>query len=213
MTPMNRRIPRDVWLLLAVAALATAWSLVHPVDYGTWCFEIIPGAMGVIALVAIAPRIRCSSLLYTVVAIHFVVLAAGAKYTYAEMPWFNWLRDVLHLSRNHFDRVGHFFQGFTAALLTREILLRGTGIGAGRILAALSVGMALAFSALYELLEWRWVALFYPDEGPQWLGMQGDPWDAQGDMLMALCGALVFVTMLSRLHDRSIQRIETQSGG
>ena len=208
MSTFDRRIPRDVWLLLAVATLATAWSLVNPADYATWFFEIIPGWIGVIVLAAISPRFRFSSLLYAVVTIHFVILAAGAKYTYADMPLFNWLRDMLQLSRNHFDRVGHVFQGVTVALLAREILLRCTGIGRGRILGFLSICVALAFSAFYELSEWWWVVLFYPSQGPQWLGMQGDPWDAQWDMFMALCGAVLVVGTLSRLHDRSIERIE-----
>lgn len=155
-------------------------------------------------LAAVSPRFRLSRLLYAVVAVHFVVLAAGAKYTYAEMPLGIWFRDTFHLSRNHFDRVGHFFQGFTAALVTREILVRWTALRRGRIAAFLSICAALAFSAFYELVEWRWVVAFYPDQGPQWLGMQGDPWDAQGDMFMALCGAVLAVGALSRLHDRSI---------
>ena len=205
-------VPRDVWMLLAVFALATAWSLVNPVDYATWCFEIIPGGIGVIVLAAVSRRFRFSGLLYAVVAIHFVVLAAGAKYTYAEMPLGNWLRDAFYLSRNHFDRVGHFFQGVTAALVTREILVRCTTIGRGRVVAFLSICIALAFSAFYELAEWWWVTVFYPDQGPQWLGMQGNPWDAQWDMFMALCGAVLVVGTLSRLHDRSIQRmVRTQT--
>jgi putative membrane protein len=201
-------MPRDVWLLLVVVALTAVWSLVKPVDYATWMFEIIPGGVGVIVLAAISPRFRFSALVYAVVAIHFVILAAGAKYTYAEMPLGNWLRDAFHLSRNYFDRVGHFFQGLTVALLTREVLLRRTTIGRGRIVGFLSICVGLAFSAFYELLEWRWVVLFYPDQGPQWLGMQGDPWDAQGDMFMALCGAVFVVGVLSRLHDRSIEDVE-----
>ena len=210
MVPSDHRVPRDVWLLLAVVATATAWSLVRPIDYATWFFEILPGGIGVIVLAAISPRFRFSSLLYAVVAIHFVVLAAGAKYTYAEMPLFNWLRDEFHLSRNYFDRVGHFFQGATVALLAREILLRRVRMERGGMLAFLSICVGLAFSAFYELVEWRWVVLFYPDRGPQWLGMQGDPWDAQGDMFMALCGAVFVVAILSRLHDRSIKRIGGQ---
>jgi putative membrane protein len=200
-------MPRDVWLILIVFALATAWSLVQPVDYATWVFEIVPGGIGVIALAAASSRFRFSSLVYAVVAVHFVILAAGAKYTYAEMPWFNWLRDTFHLSRNYFDRVGHVFQGVTVALVTREILLRCTAIGRGRILAFLSICVALAFSAFYELVEWWWVVLFYPNQGTQWLGMQGDPWDTQWDMCMALCGAMLVVGTLSRLHDRSIQKV------
>jgi putative membrane protein len=202
-----RPVPRDVWLMLAVAILATAWSLIQPADYATWLFEIVPGGLGVLALAAVSPRFRFSSLFYAVVALHFVILAAGAKYTYADVPWFNSLRDTFHLSRNYFDRVGHLFQGITVALLARELLLRRTAIGPGYAVAFLSVCVALAFSAFYELAEWRWVVMFYPDQGPEWLGMQGDPWDAQGDMSMALCGALLVVATLSRLHDRSMARI------
>ena len=160
-----------------------------------------------LVLAAVSPWFRFSRLVYVVVAIHFVILAAGAKYTYAEMPLFNWLRDTLALSRNYFDRVGHLFQGITAALLTREILIRCTALERGRILGFLSASVALAFSAFYELAEWWWVALFYPDKGAEWLGMQGDPWDAQGDMFMALCGAILVVALLARLHDRSIARV------
>lgn len=205
-TDDSARVPRDVATLVAVCILATVWSLVKPVDYATWCFEIIPGGIGIIVLTALSPRFRFSKLLYVIVAIHFVVLAAGAKYTYAEVPLGNWLRDAFHLSRNHFDRVGHFFQGFTVALVTREVLVRWTALGPARIVAFLSICVALAFSAFYELDEWWWVAAFYPDQGPEWLGMQGDPWDAQWDMFMALCGAIVVVASLSRLHDRSIRR-------
>lgn len=201
----------DAWWLLAVAALATAWSLIHPADYGTWLFEIVPGGLGVLALLVLSTRVRFSTLLVAVAAIHFVVLAAGAKYTYAEMPLFNWLRDAIHGSRNEYDRVGHFFQGFTVALLTRETLLRWTPLRRGFVASFLSVCVGLAFSAFYELLEWQWVIWFYPTRGPEWLGMQGDPWDAQGDMLMALCGALAVVTVLARWHDRSIARAETVS--
>ena len=203
----RHRMPCDAWMMLAVFVAAVVWSLVKTADYATWFFEILPGGVGVLLLAAISPWFRFSRLLYAVVAIHFVILAAGAKYTYAEMPLFDWLRDWLQLSRNHFDRVGHLFQGITAALVAREILLRCTALPRGWMPAFLSVCVALAFSAFYELVEWGWVVWFYPDRGPQWLGMQGDPWDAQGDMFMALCGAIFVVTALSRLHDRSIERV------
>jgi putative membrane protein len=197
--------------MLAVVAAATGWSLVRPADWATWFFEITPGSIGVLVLAAVSPWFRFCRLLYVVAAIHFVILAAGAKYTYAEMPLFNWLRDTLVLSRNYFDRVGHLFQGITVALLTREILIRCTALGRGRVLAFLSVCVALAFSAFYELAEWWWVVLFYPDQGAEWLGMQGDPWDAQGDMLMALCGAVLVVALLARFQDRSIDRVVAES--
>src|SRR2546422_10982179 len=137
-------------------------------------------------------------------ALHFTILACGARYTYAEMPLFNWLRDTLHLSRNHFDRVGHLAQGFMPAMFVREFLRRAGGLRPGALLGFLCVSVCLAFSAFYEILEWRVVLTFYPTSGPEWLGMQGDPWDAQEDMLMALIGSSASVLSLSSLHERSM---------
>jgi putative membrane protein len=199
------RQDRMVWLLFATALAATAWSAWQPVDHATWGFELVPGgiATAVLLWLAFTGRYRFTPIVYIVAAMQFVILACGAKYTYAEMPLFNWLRDEFHLSRNYFDRVGHFFQGVSPALVVRELLIRRTNIRP-RWAGFLAVSVALAFSASYELLEWRWVVAFYPDQGPEWLGMQGDPWDAQGDMLMALCGALVATTILSRWQDRQL---------
>lgn len=193
------------WLLLVIAVIATTWSAWNPVDYATWAFELVPGgiATAVLLWLAFTGSYRFTPIVYIVAAMQFVILACGAKYTYAEMPLFNWLRDHFHLSRNYFDRVGHFFQGASPALVVRELLIRRTNIRP-RWAGFLAVCVALAFSASYELLEWRWVVAFYPDQGPEWLGMQGDPWDAQGDMLMALCGALVVALLLARLQDRQI---------
>jgi len=186
---------------------ATVWSAVDPADWATWFFELFLGAAGVIVLIATATRFPFSTAVYATAAVHYLILAAGAKYTYAEMPLFDWLQEALSLSRNHFDRVGHYAQGFTPALVMREVLLRTTGLGRGRWLGLLSVSVGLAFSALYEILEWLWVIGFYPDAGPEWLGMQGDVWDAQSDMLMALLGGLTSAVVLARLHDRSIDTL------
>jgi putative membrane protein len=205
-------LPHAAWGLVVVFVAAIAWSLVHPVDYATWAFEITPGATGMLVLIAVSRRYRFSTMLYAVAGLHFVILAAGAKYTYADMPAFNWIKDEFGLARNHFDRVGHLFQGITAALLTREILVRRTPLGRGKLTGFLSICVALAFSAFYELVEWWWVVLFYPANGPEWLGMQGDQWDSQCDMFMALCGAILIAVFLSRLHDRSIAEVETSNG-
>jgi putative membrane protein len=191
-------------VLLPTVALALLWSGFEPHDYATWFFELFIGLAGVAVLVALAPRFRFSTLVYAVVAAHFVILAIGAKYTYAEVPLFNWLRDSWGLSRNHFDRVGHFAQGFTPALVVREVLLRRTHIGRGWMLELVVISTALAFSACYEILEVVWVLVFYPAEGPEWLGMQSDPYDAQWDMACALCGAITAVVLLSRAQDRGI---------
>ncbi len=190
--------------MLAVVGVVTVWSAIHPADYATWFFELFIGAAGVVALLVLRRRFPFSALVLGVVALHYVVLAIGAKYTYSEAPPGEWLRAAFDLSRNHFDRVGHFMQGVTPALVMREALLRRTGIGRGFWLGFCSVSVALAFSGLYEILEWLWVALFYPDAGPEWLGMQGDPFDAQADMLMATLGGLLSAVGLRRLHDSSI---------
>ena len=193
--------------MLAVVVAATVWSAIEPYDYATWFFELFIGAAGIIALVLLRKRFPMSSLVLTVAAIHYVVLAMGAKYTYAEEPIFSWLRDTLDLSRNHFDRVGHFMQGVTPALVMREVLQRRTKIGRGVWLSFCALTTAMAFSALYEILEWLWVAAFYPNEGPEWLGMQGDPFDAQADMLMATLGGLLSTVILRPWHDRSIDKL------
>jgi putative membrane protein len=190
--------------MLAVVVAATVWSAIDPYDYATWFFELFIGAAGIIALVLLRKRFPMSSLVLAVAAIHYVVLAMGAKYTYAEEPIFSWLRDTFDLSRNHFDRVGHFMQGVTPALVMREVLQRRTNIGRNVWLGFAALTTAMAFSALYEILEWLWVAAFYPNEGPEWLGMQGDPFDAQADMLMAMLGGLLSTVILRPWHDRSI---------
>jgi putative membrane protein len=196
------------WILTTIALAATVWSVWRPVDYATWAFELVPGgiATAILLWLAFTGRYCFTPIVYVLAAIQFVILACGAKYTYAEMPLFNWLRDEFHLSRNYFDRLGHFFQGVSPALVVRELLIRRTNIRP-RWAGFLAVSVALAFSASYELLEWRWVVAFYPDQGPEWLGMQGDPWDAQGDMLMALYGGLFVALVLAHRQDRQIRAI------
>jgi putative membrane protein len=202
---MRRLDPYRVFLFVVAAAFV--WSAIRPVDYGVWFFELSLGLVGVAFLIATRRRFRISGLVYTLAAIHFVILACGAKYTYAEMPLFNWLRDAFHLSRNHFDRVGHLAQGFIPAMFAREFLRRSGGLKPGLLLGFLCVSVCLAFSAFYEILEWWIVLKFYPTSGPEWLGMQGDPWDAQEDMLMALIGSSVSILTLSSLHERSMAAI------
>lgn len=194
--------------LMAVAAISILGSAIRPADWGVWAFELSLGIGEVVVLAALYRRFRFSGLVYLLVAMHVVILAAGAKYTYAEVPLGHWLRETLHLARNPFDRVGHFAQGFVPAILVREVLLRATPLARGKMLAFLTVCVCLAFSAAYELLEWGIVGAFYPTSGPEWLGMQGDPWDTQEDMAMALCGATLSLLLLSRVHDRSMESLK-----
>lgn len=202
---MKHRSP--IFWLTGFSVLMWLWSAFHPFDYGVWLFENILGMAGVLLLALTYTRFRFSGLVYVLVGVHVAILAMGAKYTYAEMPLFNWLRDTFGLARNYYDRVGHFAQGFFPAILAREILLRTTALSRGKMLSFLVVSVCLAMSAFYELIEWWVVLLFYPQAGPEWLGLQGDPWDAQQDMLMALSGAILALVLLRRAHDRSLARL------
>ena len=199
-------------LFLGVVAIAFVWSAIRPMDYGVWIFELSLGLAGVLFLVATRRRFPFSGLVYALASVHFVILACGAKYTYAEMPLFNWLRDALDLSRNHFDRVGHLAQGFIPAMFVREFLRRTGRLKPGPLLGFLCISVCLAFSAFYEILEWWIVLTFYPTSGAEWLGMQGDPWDAQEDMLMALIGSSAAILTLSSLHERSMAALRDTRG-
>lgn len=199
--------PSPLVCLLTASGLFLIWSLLHPVNYWVWLFEISAGVVGLAVLVATYRRFPFSGLVYILVGIHFAVLAIAAKYTYAGMPLFNWLRDAFGLARNHYDRVGHFFQGLVPALITREVLLRQTALKPGKLVSLLCVSVCLAFSALWELLEWGIAVAFYRENAAAWLGMQGDIWDAQWDMFMALCGATFSIVFLSGVHDRSMAKV------
>lgn len=191
---------------------AVAWSAIGPADYAIWAFEILPGSLATSALVLTFKRFRFSDLAYVLICAQLILLAVGAKYTYAEVPLFNWIRDAWDLSRNHFDRVGHFMQGFGPAILVREALLRFTPLRRSWILFVLVVSVCLAFSALYEILELFVVLLFYPESGPAWLGHQGDPFDAQWDMIMALLGSMLAQWSLAGWHDRSMALVLEHRG-
>lgn len=194
------------WLVPA-ALLVVAGSAVGTRDLFTWAFELVPGLLALGVLVAVYRRFPFSTVVCALALVHLVVLAVGAKYTYAEAPPGEWMRSAFGLDRNPFDRVGHFMQGFVPALVAREVFLRRTPLRPGGMVFFVTVCFALAFSAFYELLEW-WVVLgFYPDAGPEWLGHQGDPWDAQADMLMALIGAVLSQLLFGRLQDRQVARL------
>lgn len=197
------------WLLpalVAVCAVIAVWSFAGAPDPGTWAFEVLPLA-AVLGIFAWRRRVfRFSDLSYALLAWFFLIQCLGGRYTFAEVPFPQVVSDALGLERNPVDRIGHYFQGFVPAIVLREWLIRRRDLRRGWTLFWLVTGCCLAFSASYELLEMAVVLVFYPDAGPEWLGMQGDPWDAQWDMTMALCGALTAQLLLGRLHDRSITR-------
>jgi putative membrane protein len=198
-----RAADREALLLLAATGAVLLWSGIAPRERGTWWLEVFPVLAGVPILVATHARFPLSPLLYRLLFLHAAILMVGGHYTYARVPIGFWAQDLLHLSRNPYDRLGHLAQGFVPALLAREILLRASPLRRGRWLFFLVVCVCLAFSAFYELIEW-WAALVGGDSAESFLGTQGDVWDTQWDMFMALVGCLCAQTFLAGVHDRSL---------
>jgi putative membrane protein len=192
-----------VLLLSFIACLVV--SGVAPYERTTWMMEVAPAVIGAVILLATYRRFPLTSLTYSLIWFFSLILIVGGYYTYARMPLFDWIRDAFDLSRNHYDRFGPFFQGVTPALLTREILIRTSPLRPSKWLFFLVVCVALAISAGYELTEWA-VAANMPEQEESFLGSQGDFWDAQKDMFMCLCGAIIGQLALSRLQDRQLKQ-------
>jgi putative membrane protein len=191
-------------LALAAAALAVlVWSGLNPRDRLTWLLEVSPAILAGVMLAAAYPRWRFTPLVIVLITVHAVILMVGGKYTYAEVPAFNWLRDEFGLARNYYDRVGHFAQGFVPALVAREILLRRGVLRNGGWLFFLVTCVCMAISAFYEFIEW-WTAVAVGGAAEAFLGTQGDVWDTQWDMFMAMCGAVIAQLLLARRQDRQI---------
>lgn len=197
---------RSHLVLLLIAAIVLIWSGIHPHDRYTWVLETFPAMIAAVVLVATYKRFRFSTLAYVLITIHAVILMVGGKYTYAEVPLFNWIRDTLGTARNSYDGVGHFAQGFIPAIVAREILLRLSPLKRGGWLFYIVVSICLGISAMYELLEWG-VAVMSGSSAEAFLGTQGDPWDTQKDMALALIGAIVALIALARAHDRSMEKV------
>ncbi len=196
--------------LLILLCLILGWSAIRPHDYFTWFLEILPAVLGIGILLALYPTFAFSNFTYFFVFVQAVILVVGGHYTYAENPAFDWLRDTFSLGRNYYDRLGHFFQGFTPALIAREYLLRKAIVAKTNWLPFLVVCICLAASAFYEFFEW-WVALYSGESASAFLGTQGDVWDTQWDMFMAFIGALTAVVGFSRWQDRSMAKLAPQS--
>ena len=195
-------------LLLVSVAAAFLWSGIAPRDRFTWFLEVLPAIVGFFVLAGTYRRFPFTRLTYLLMAIHAVILMVGGHYTYAEVPLFNWLRDTFHLSRNYYDRVGHFAQGFVPAIIAREVLLRRTPLRPGGWLATLVFSVCMAISALYELMEWG-VSAATGSAADAFLGTQGDVWDTQKDMAMCLVGAVTALLVMTRLHDRALEKLGT----
>ena len=190
--------------LIVVAVLV--WSGIAPYERGTWVLEVAPAVIALPILFWTRKRFPLTTLLYVLIAVHALVLIFGGAWTYARVPFGFWLQDLMHLGRNPYDKIGHFMQGLVPAILAREILLRRSYLTSKPMAAFLSACVAMAISAVYELIEW-WTALAAGGGAVEFLGTQGDPWDTQSDMLFALIGAVVGVVLLARWHDSQMRRV------
>ena len=192
--------------LLGTILLILVWSGIHPKDRFIWFLEVVPAIVGTVVLIAIYPKVKLTMLVYCLIWLHALVLMLGGHWTYAEMPLFSWLRDEYGLARNYYDRVGHIMQGFVPVIIAREILLRNSVVEGRGWLYFVVTCICLAVSAFYEFIEW-WVAIASGSAADEFLAIQGDIWDTQWDMFLALCGSLVAQLTLARAHDRELVRL------
>ena len=197
---------RALALALAIMGGGLLLSGIAPYDRGTWLMEVFPVVVAMPLLWLTRRRFPLTPLTVLLVALFALVLETGGHYTYARVPLGFWLRDALELTRNDFDRIGHFLQGFVPAMVARELLLRRTPLRPGGWLFVLVSATCLAISACYEFIEW-WSALLLGAGATDFLAMQGDPWDSQWDMFLALCGALAAQLLLARVQDRALARL------
>lgn len=194
----------SLWAVLFLSALI--WSGIHPKEQFTWFLEVLPAVMGAVILAFTRRTFPLTPLLYVFILLHCIVLMIGGHYTYAEVPLFDYFKELFGAERNNYDKVGHLFQGFVPALIAREVLIRKQIVNGKAWLNFVIVSICLAFSAFYELIEW-WVALLSGQGAEAFLGTQGYIWDTQSDMLYALVGAILCIVILSKWHDQQLKHL------
>jgi putative membrane protein len=192
------------WLIIFFAVLI--WSAIAPADRITWWMEVVPALIGLVILLFTRKRFPLTQLCYWLILLHSIILMVGGHYTYAEVPLGDWLQQLTGGERNNYDKLGHLAQGFIPAIIAREIMIRNHVVAVRGWLAYLTISIVLAFSAFYELIEW-WAALLSAEAAESFLGTQGYVWDTQSDMFWALCGAILALLLLSRIHDRQIRAL------
>ena len=206
---MNTRISPLHLALLAATAIVFVWSGWRPYDRLTWWLEVMPAIIGGLILVFTYSSFRFTTLVYTLIALHMMLLCVGGHYTYARVPLFNWIQPIFGWHRNHFDRLGHFAQGFVPALIARELFIRLRIVTSGGWRFAIIILICMGISALYELFEWA-AALVGGAASTAFLGTQGDVWDTQEDMFMALIGAICALLLLSRWQNRQMRHLPSR---
>lgn len=198
---------KKYWTLLFIFLAITIWSGIGAYEIGLWFLEAGMCLIGVAILVATFKRFQFTDMTYLFIMIELIILLVGAHYSYARVPLFDWIREVFDQSRNNYDKVGHFAQGFIPAMIARELLIRLDVIKKKSWLSFLVICICMAISAFYELIEW-WVALLSKDGADDFLGMQGYEWDTQSDIFCAMLGAISMLLFFSKLQDKQILKLE-----
>jgi putative membrane protein len=201
---------KKYWILIIAFLIGLILSGINPHDYFTWILEVSPAILGLVILILTFKKFRFSDLTYYLILVHCYILFIGGHYSYAEVPLFDWTKDMFHQSRNNYDKVGHFAQGFVPAIIVRELFIRLKIVKSGLWLSFLTICVCVTISAFYEFLEW-FVAVMSGQSADAFLGTQGYVWDTQSDMLFALIGAVCMIIFLSRFHDKQIKKIKMPS--
>jgi len=197
---------RKYWILIILFILGLTLSGINPHDYFTWILEVFPGIIGFLILLFTFKRFQFTDLTYVLILVHCYILFIGGHYTYAEVPFFDWIKEIFHQSRNNYDKLGHFAQGFVPAVIVRELIFRQNIVKKGGWLSFLTVSVCLSISVFYELFEWC-VAVASGQSAESFLGTQGYVWDTQSDMLFALIGSVSMILFLSKIHDKQIKNV------
>ena len=197
---------KKYWLFLIIFFIVGVWSGINPYETGLWFLEAGMCLIGVAVLAFTFRKFKFTDMTYIFILIHLIILFVGAHYSYAKVPLFDWIKDIFDQSRNNYDKVGHFAQGFVPAMIARELLIRRDVLKKRSWLPFLVVSICLAISAFYELIEW-WVGALSSDGADDFLGTQGYVWDTQSDMFCAMIGAICMLLFFSKLQDKQINKI------
>jgi len=193
---------------LAIVLIVFIWSVIKPSSYLDWLAEVSPGIIAIIIVVCIYNKFRFTTISYFIIALLSILTFIGGHYTYSEVPLFNWIKEEFNLQRNHYDRFGHFLKGLLTIVI-REILIRKTPLTKGAWLTGISISILLAIAALYEIIEWLSTRISKGSKGAKdFLGMQGDRWDAQWDMFLALLGTIFTLLLFTKLHNKLLKKLD-----